>query len=242
MVDGLDEAVDETDGHLGTAEFFKRITASKDTRARWCLACRTYVEFRHESKGFATLKVEDYTKPDILRFATGELSEFNDRGGLNEDIAETVALKANGVFLWVSVVTKKLLTSHRRASDDLFLHHLLQVPPEEIDVLYERLLINLDYRDQEEASRFLLLLRCSFTPCVPVEVLQYTLQFSFRSSRTWRSLKDRIEVICLGFLEVVNGTVQFCHETVATNVDHSEVIRQALPSFIHSPVILGNTW
>jgi hypothetical protein len=73
-------------------------------------------------------------------------------------IAATVAKKAQGIFLWVAIVTKAMRHQLESGTGPDTLTDLLDTLPDELDSLYEYVLKSLSWADRRKAYRTLAVL------------------------------------------------------------------------------------
>jgi hypothetical protein len=142
MIDGLDEF----DGdHEELANLFGAIT--KAPHIKMCLSSRPWVVFEDFFGQFPNLRLQNLTFKDIERYVMGKLShnvaflklsteEPEAAPALTQEIVE----KADGVFLWVSIVVRSLLGGIRNRDELSDLWARLRSMPRELEPLYSHLL------------------------------------------------------------------------------------------------------
>jgi hypothetical protein len=144
FIDGLDEF----DGdHSDIAESFCRYATLHSSNLKICVASRPFMPFEYNFKGCKHLQLQDLTAADIRTYITDKLSghqHFNTLAVLSPDRADglinEVAVKSSGVFLWVHLVVKSLLTGLTNHDSMGDLTKRLAALPEELDNLYGAML------------------------------------------------------------------------------------------------------
>ena len=151
--------------------------------------------------------------PDIMTYVRDELQPSLQKRSADEHevsrILDSIAVKAQGVFLWVRLVVKTLING-LRVDDSLDqLRTRVDSMPSDIEALYARMLANIEEAHRKEAA-FLFsmalrgltqsLLDVTFALCDevyggPVTSIQSALSFCRRTEK-------RIPIVCAGLLEV----------------------------------------
>lgn len=130
-------------------------------RVKICTSSRPWPEFEDPFGEMPHLRMEDLTRTDIKKYVKGRLGEspaFNlllthdDRMAV--DLIEDVVYRASGVFLWVYVVTERLLEGLREGDDTKQLTERLHELPTELDELFSKILKQVPPRHAREASEF----------------------------------------------------------------------------------------
>jgi hypothetical protein len=166
LIDGLDEF----DGdHTDLVELIK--TAASYENVKVCISSRPWNVFQEAFDKRPSLLVQELTYRDIKIYIT---TKFLAHSGFKilqrqdpvfaDDLLESIAKKAEGVFLWVVFVVKSLLvgiTNGDRISD---LEKRLQALPAELEDLFEKILDSLDKFYFEHASELFQLVRVALEP------------------------------------------------------------------------------
>jgi hypothetical protein len=134
-VDGLDEH----DGdHSQVAKLFRNIT-SGTANIKACVSSRPLLDFEDAFRNSSSLRLQDLTFEDIRRYTTDVLGN-NDRFRhltMREPLrapalVEEVVMKADGVFLWVKLVIKSLLSGLSNRDTILDLQRRLHLLPADL--------------------------------------------------------------------------------------------------------------
>ncbi|KAK4230112.1 hypothetical protein QBC38DRAFT_496850 [Podospora fimiseda] len=148
LIDGLDE-------HGGTPEDIINLVerlCDAGSNIKLCLSSRYWNEFRAAFWDSPNLKMEDLNGPDIIKYVAYKISQHprkfskKNKAALINDIQE----KAEGVFLWVYLVTGIVLDGFNKglAFDDL--RHQINSLPQELKDLFRTILGS----PEDEPERF----------------------------------------------------------------------------------------
>lgn len=240
IIDGLDEY----DGdHDDLVHLFAQVTRSDKVKilvsSRPIPAC-VYAFSRCQS-----LRLQDLTFEDIRYFADNELSQHPlmheleiETPGATDDFVQTIASRALGVFLWVSVVVKLLIRGLRDYDTVADLHRKIDNLPEELEELYSHMLRSMSKVDRAQGSKFLQLVLKSarIQGHFPMTALQLSFaeeedydrgfgeppyELSERDqNRRLEKIEGRLRSRCCGLVEVYDPedaptrVVGFLHRTV----------------------------
>lgn len=166
FIDGLDEFEGD---HVGLVELIKRLSEYSNTKL--CISSRPWSVSGNAFASTPSLKVEDLTYPDLIRFV--ELNFTNSQGYAElraeskveaEALMHAIASKASGVFLWVSLVVESLLAGLRDGEKLSRLHQRLDSLHPELKGLFRQMLGQISEDDRVEASRLFQIVRASGEP------------------------------------------------------------------------------
>jgi hypothetical protein len=136
--------------------------------AKFCLSSRPWPIFQDIYRETPGLKVQDMTYDDIKLYVADNLERNrNTQDLLDEDpegssgLIEELVNKADGVFLWVVLVAKSLISGLRNGDDIVHLQRRLRVIPSDIEKLYDHMLKSIDPLDLKEASQIFQIFRRS---------------------------------------------------------------------------------
>ena len=239
FIDGLDEYDGPPDDLV---EVLESLRAWKDVKL--CVSSRPWNEFIDAFTSDPQLALEDLTREDIriyVRDTLEENSRFREmkaRDSRSQILVQEIVEKARGVFLWVVLVVRSLLTGLRNADRISDLQRRLRDFPETLEKYFSHILASVEpfYREQTaqafkfalEAAEPLSLLTYSFldedhldSVLASTESLLTTSDVVIRKDDMQRRLNGR----CKGLLEVVRGEktspselpilrVDFLHRTV----------------------------
>ncbi|RYO88064.1 hypothetical protein DL766_007115 [Monosporascus sp. MC13-8B] len=219
FIDGLDEYGGD---HSSLVEELSHIMAVHDVKL--CVASRPWPVFERAFSTGAHLMLQDLTFPDIVRFTWSKL--HNHRGFQNLVALETdyagnlildIADKAEGVFLWVDLVTKSLLQGLTNADRVADLQRRLEELPAGLEELYSKMFDSIDPFYMAHASRYL-----QIASAATGQLSALTFYFADeedadhslaiepgpltepqRQAR-YEAIKTRLNACCRGFLEIPN--------------------------------------
>jgi hypothetical protein len=230
FIDGLDEFEGD---HGRMAELFKDISTSPYVKV--CVSSRPLLALEDAFSSSPGLRLQDLTFDDIEQYVNVELRSNRHYLRLAQDepqeapaLTQEIVLKAEGVFLWVTLVVNSLLSGlgNRDSIEDL--QHRLRLLPSELEALYELMLFKrVDGFYKEKSSRIFQIVRAGREQkdditsdgdtLEPLSVL--SLSFADESPETainmpiekldrhaiikrCKYMEDRLKVRCAGLLEV----------------------------------------
>ncbi|KAF4441063.1 Vegetative incompatibility protein HET-E-1 [Fusarium austroafricanum] len=170
FIDGLDEF----DGDCNTLiSLVQEFTLSP---IKICISSRPWTEFENAFGDYPRLKMEDLTYNDIIKYVVSKFeadSQFKRFQRMQPQLASTlshsIADKASGVFLWVTIVVASLLAGIVAGDRVEDLENRLNLLPAEMDDLYERIIESIDPLYREHAAQlFKLVYACKVPPSLRV--------------------------------------------------------------------------
>ncbi|EEU41304.1 uncharacterized protein NECHADRAFT_46383 [Fusarium vanettenii 77-13-4] len=232
FIDGLDEfQVEPVRIKTQILDPLRVIYSQQGTKV--CMASREWSEFDDVLHRHPKLRMQDLTFPDMKHYATSRMAAT--RGFLELQLifpSETEALmqelleKANGVFLWLTLVVKSLLHA---ASQGRGLHHLqalVNALPSNIADLYSSIWSSIEDDIVPDSSKLLAIVRAAHEPPDALMVWladnSLPLTFDFESvlardgarSGIDDTVKRRLSSNTRGILEMSSsGIVDFLHRT-----------------------------
>jgi hypothetical protein len=141
FIDGLDEH----DGDAGEiAEYFWDLS-QLTPKVKFCVSSRPWAEFQTISRTCPKLRLQDLTHDDIMLYVGDKLRKNEQmRQLLTESsknasfLIEEVVNKANGVFLWVTLIVKSIISGLRQGDEIYHLRRRLASLPSDLEALYAR--------------------------------------------------------------------------------------------------------
>ena len=157
FIDRLDEHEGDQDGLVS---FIQGVVQSADVKI--CLSSRPDRAFDEAFGSSAKLRLQDLTRNDILKFVVDELQSVPQAQAialqdpdLLDNIKEDIVERAQGVFLWVSLVVKDLVKGLRNDDSPKQLAERLASLPGEVEGIYERMLDHIEKPHRREAAQWL---------------------------------------------------------------------------------------
>ncbi|KAJ5390819.1 ankyrin repeats (3 copies) domain-containing protein [Penicillium cataractarum] len=223
FVDALDECgrVEAKD----LADFFKLVLkglpSAKLKDFHICFTCRHYPNLVLD--GVFELCVEKENGADISTFVEGKLSSFRKR--TSSTLPDLIMKRANGVFLWASLVVTQVLDLELEGAGLKHMEHVILSVPEELNALYFDLV-------QKMPSNSGKLIQWICFAMRPLSLDELRWAMLVEADNTARSLheceatgdypsddegmKRRVQALTRGLAEVTTDTkvVQFIHQSV----------------------------
>ncbi|KAI1129209.1 hypothetical protein F5Y10DRAFT_291294 [Nemania abortiva] len=144
FVDGLDEYRGLYDDLVDCIE---KLTGFGHVKA--CVSSRPELELVNRFQDVKQLRLQDLNRGDIEKFVKQALAKTH----LNEDqrtsLTRDVVCRAEGVFLWASLVTQALVKGSKAGDDEEIMQKRLDSLPRDMNQLFERILSDVEpvYRD-----------------------------------------------------------------------------------------------
>lgn len=233
LIDGLDEY----DGdHDAMAELFHDFTSSEDVKV--CLSSRPLIVFEEAFRQCPKLRLQDLTYNDINEFVVSRLCSkrrfqllAQKQPEKADQLVDEIVTRANGVFLWVKLVVRSLVSGLGNRDGIVDLQARLRLLPEDLEDLYSHMLASIDsvYRAQaseifqmvkacqtvddsvgrgaRQADMTALLLSFALEICAPDadQNIGNALKVLGAAERC-EQVEDLLKSRCLGLLEVENST------------------------------------
>ncbi|KAF2230774.1 hypothetical protein EV356DRAFT_536139 [Viridothelium virens] len=220
FIDGIDEIEDNANELKHFLEVLDDLKATPGVKL--CAASRPEQRLRFVFGACPQTRLQDVNKKDILQATQDELlsslsSMFPDQEKKIRNLISAIALKAEGVFLWASIVIKDIDTGAKNADSLDMLYARLDNLPNELDNLFRRMTESLDplYRSEMETYLQILLVRGTEyrLTLMHFALLNPEVQIHLRNG-DWKYFKSqefiklcqkteiRIHVCCAGLVEV----------------------------------------
>ena len=134
FLDGLDEIVnDEIDELL---DLIDELLALRTVKL--CVSSRPELVFANRLAAYASLRMQDVTRPDIERYCKDKLGDLTESYDNLWGIIQSICFKADGVFLWVVLATQSLLRGSRNFDEpETLLQRIQQLPAGMYDLYKE---------------------------------------------------------------------------------------------------------
>ena len=155
FIDGLDECNGDHRELLGLVS---QVAENQDVKV--CFSSRPERAFE-EFLPSCSLRLQDLTEVDMLVYVKTKIDDIPQIQSLSSDkiswkdtMQGLIVERAQGVFLWVELVTKSQVNGIRNWDDLATLERKLNSLPGEVEELYSRMLAKMD-RYESEAARYL---------------------------------------------------------------------------------------
>lgn len=262
FIDGLDEFVGDQDDLIALVRLMHQTP-----RVKVCVSSRPEQVFRLGFAQSPQIRLQDLNYLDMRKTVEDRLHPILNRHFPEDDtdirsLIENTVRKAQGVFLWLELMTKSLRNGCYNADTMRELHEKLDRTPETLEGLYQHMLDNLDKSYLSEAFRYFGLLGASeekFSRRGPPTLLDLVLTESelwdhaLRHDREYFTSPDfmhhclrvetRILTRCAGLVEIedrpipfVEGTYGYVHNPEDSSLDDPDHYEQEDRTLIWSNV------
>ncbi|MCJ1357195.1 MAG: hypothetical protein MMC33_007191 [Icmadophila ericetorum] len=231
-VDALDECGEEI--ALEILSFFQDLmeeAKKKDTEFKICFSCRHYPII--SSGGGLEIRIDQKTTDDIHTYVKHRLKyNINDiRAHDLEDLEKELVSRSENVFLWVDLVTARIIQLQRRGESHTRLREEVKKIQPKLKDLYREPLEGVPEEERPQTLRLMQWIGFAFRP-LSVGELRYAIAIDIntpcRSLRECKAagtlvetnsqMENKIKHLCKGLAEVRehNGEsiVQFIHQSV----------------------------
>ncbi|OAL46371.1 hypothetical protein IQ07DRAFT_647357 [Pyrenochaeta sp. DS3sAY3a] len=245
FIDGLDEFGGDHDALITT------IQSMLSPNVKTCVSSRRWPLFEDGFRQSPSLRLEALTRNDIKRYVT---NRFEDNDGFQDleketpkearQLIEDITSKASGVFLWVRLVTDRLLNGLTKGERVAELQEHLSRIPADLEALYWNTLNHLEKRYRTDMSQIFQIIRGTLKPLTLLELSyaddpdpNFLSHIAFgqadpekmgaRASRMRRRLKTR----CQGLIDaepehnqrVEEASVTYLHRTVRDYLEQDDI-------------------
>lgn len=222
FVDGLDEFEGDEDLLLDMVRLF-----SNALRCKICVSSRPEQAFRHEFRECPQLRIQDFTRKDIHRMASGKLIPVLEKyldtskqslAGNVTHFVDTLVKMASGVFLWLDLMIKDLIKGAKNGDTIEQLQSRLERTPATIDGMYAHILENLDPIYHREGLKYFAILFAAedleisvtllLLVCAQGEPWEHAAQFdldyftTMHFESTCQRLENRLIACCGGLIDI----------------------------------------
>ena len=241
LLDALDEHQGDNDILASLLKILADKSDNERVKLKMCLASRSWTVFQQHFGNCPGFSIHDHTREDIMRYIKARMGPCGPQEMHQSDhdnimpLANLVATRASGVFIWVRLVVDLLAKGIQDGTPYRTLKEKVNKIPQELRDLYADTLRRIEPEYSSEAFIMLQTTLCSFEP-LPLEVLMYISDVNSDSARldpAWygdlpeestSSQKSRLASRSGGLLEAVQRdqsesesddlVVQFIHQTV----------------------------
>jgi hypothetical protein len=256
------DALDEFNGSPETiADFLSSFSPStgqqKTLDIKICFSSRPWDVFVERFDKCRGIRLQDWTRPDISRYAAVRLRKILDPAPLDPTSEATqshltrmvnyIHENAHGVFLWVTLVLKELTELSHRSPQSLYAE--MTKFPADLEDYYRFTLGRISPEDKHDAFVLLeLVLRCEegqvevrdlyhafiCVKCATFEACQQLLLIAYSEAQEESSMVTQLKDLCGGLLEVVQ-----VKEKIDQGVKHVvQFMHETTTEFVHRPGLL----
>jgi hypothetical protein len=202
FIDGLDEYEGD---HESLAAFLKSLLSM--SHVKLCVSSRPWLVFEDSFQGYPGLRLQDMTFDDIVAYVDDELRDHHRMLQLAKEspshaseLVNEIVTKANGVFLWVTLVVRSLLRGLGNGDDISDLRRRLKDLPADLGAFYGHMMAQTEPLYRQQASQIfqiysaMMAVQGSSGNIDPLELdLAVTASPSSDLSRTWEPM-EMVEV------------------------------------------------
>ena len=179
LLDALDEHQGDNDMLASLLKILVDKSDNERVKLKLCLASRSWTVFQQHFGDCPGFSIHDHTKEDIMTYITARLEPCGPqemRQSHQDNItslANLVATRASGVFIWVRLVVDLLAKGIQDGTPHRILEEKVNKIPQELRDLYADTLRRIEAEYSTEAFIMLQTTLCSFEP-LPLKVLMFT--------------------------------------------------------------------
>ena len=222
FVDGLDECegTEESGDHRAMAESLKEVSSLPFVKI--CLSSRPWHLFEEIFGQGPGIRLQDLTQHDMSTYVTDKLRENGrmealERSGSGSAIRfkSEILSKAEGVFLWVTLVIKSVINGIGRYESISDLKDRMLRLPSGLEDLYDHMFTRIDSFDMRKAAQILQIfeIMSPFTSSIIQLGLALEVRYDQAISDTWEEISPKEFVLlynrtaatlkssCIGFIE-----------------------------------------
>ena len=234
FIDGLDEYQGTAQNdHKAMVGLLNGWTTAAPRQVKLCVSSREDNVFINAFEADKRLRLHDLTRFDMEAYARDKLDEISDRAA-KDSLTLAIVDKAEGIFLWVALVVKRMRDELENGADPVALLALVDSLPDELDSLFEHILNSLSKPDRRKAYQTLAILPLSTTWRLPVSLFAYSFLDRLDTDTTFAERDDftqkgwggmtaeeriqlghkRVNGWCRGLVESRDGATSYTHRSI----------------------------
>ncbi|KAI4195526.1 MAG: hypothetical protein LQ350_007159 [Teloschistes chrysophthalmus] len=186
FLDALDEHAGDNEQLVQMLQEWRESADGYYVNLKVCLASRSWNIFTDNVSDGPTLAIHHHTQDDIRVYTIsrlGTLSQGGPRSMLGSrscaSLTEQITAKAQGVFIWVRLVTEHVAKNIRDGTPYQTLEGTVAAMPEELEDLYYHTVARIDAEYTNEAHIIFQMVLCSVEP-LTLETLFHASRYSSR--------------------------------------------------------------
>ncbi|KAI0552480.1 hypothetical protein F4679DRAFT_581385 [Xylaria curta] len=144
FIDGLDEFLPKAGSYDDLVDCIEELQAPNNVKI--CVASRPELDFVKRFQGIKRLRLQDLNEPDIESFVKQSLENASLKEPELMYLTRDIVRRAEGVFLWAFLVARSLIDGIKHGDNKEETQARLNELPDDIDLLYERMISGLDDR------------------------------------------------------------------------------------------------
>lgn len=215
LIDGLDEYAGSFDDQTDFVKLLKNVGARKGVKV--CVSSRSWPVFQSGFQGYPGLRLEKVTVADIKNYVDAELTGPSDLQATeteHDTLKAEIIARAEGVFLWVSLVVRNLRQGLVEGDTMGQLMARLREIPSDLDEFFQKIIQGIPESHRGRAMLyFRVMLASRDRPTLldlffleedestPMENMPVAPQHAGNIEARKRAAKRRLDSRCMGLLE-----------------------------------------
>ncbi|KAJ3540159.1 hypothetical protein NM208_g5181 [Fusarium decemcellulare] len=202
-------------------------TPTSNPRIKWIVSSRNLQHIGRvlnaaniEGRVMLSLEMKSASVSDAvgiyIRNQVSKLQTLRDDPNLRRKFEETILQKANGTFLWVALIFKKLrVLDDEEFEDSSGILTALEEVPTELTDLYSRMFQQIERPGSNNSRLCKTILATMFIACRPLHVLELPILSGFEGNLAKTDTLERLIKLCGSFLTLQKDTnmVYFVHQS-----------------------------
>ncbi|KAH8893882.1 hypothetical protein GQ53DRAFT_605657, partial [Thozetella sp. PMI_491] len=173
FIDGLDEFEETAQcDHRAMVELLQSWTEAVPGAIKLCVSSREYNVFMNTLPSSTRIRLHELTRLDMATFAGDKLCHIPGPGNRRK-LVKTIVEKAQGIFLWVALVTKSMRKELENGATATELMHEIDSLPDELDGLYEHIFSKMSRTTRKRAYQTLRMLAITKSYAIPFSSYAY---------------------------------------------------------------------
>ncbi|KAL7785180.1 hypothetical protein V8C37DRAFT_394617, partial [Trichoderma ceciliae] len=215
IIDALDECEE------GLRELLDIIIQhSSLPHVKWIISSRNRADIQqqldsHISQGILSLELKENAKlvsqavDAYIKYSVSQLHSIKDNQGLKDKLQVLMREKANGTFLWVSLIIKEL-----EKAESWELMEVVKEMPTDLTAVYKRMLRQIKHLERRNPEFCQNILSTVFTAYRPLSLAELGILSSLPNeiSENFKAIKKLI-IMCGSFLTIREGNIYFIHQS-----------------------------
>jgi len=174
FIDGLDEYEGTyQEDCKAMVELLRSWTEFAPADVKICVSSREYNVFMNAFSPNRRLRLQDLTQKDMESYVQDKLKHLPGEANITS-LVNSITEKAQGIFLWVAIVVKRMRELIENGSKLTTLQRELDLLPQELDDLFEHILKSLSTSDRKRAYQTFAMLLTLKPYNLPLSLFAYT--------------------------------------------------------------------
>ncbi|TRX92924.1 hypothetical protein FHL15_006062 [Xylaria flabelliformis] len=227
FIDGLDEFLPEQGSYDDLVDCIEELQGPNNVKI--CVSSRPELDFVKRFQNIKKLRLQDLNESDIEKFV--KLSFENSSLEEVDVTIRDIVRRAEGVFLWASLVTRSLVDGIKHGDSKEEMQTRLNELPDDIDLLYERMLSGIDKRYMSSLSFYVQIMKVITEAEWAVDIFPLSIIATSRLSKNINSYEEFAEECELTTTRIISrsaGLLEFSEDTMLDKAQWESVV----PKFV----------